>query len=96
MLIPTVAKVDAALLTAAPRLRLIVQPAAGYQNIDTAAARYGNFKTQWTELCRHQQRFNPVGWMRFHATCDVLHQMQIVHSGGATMSQGRLVPRFWA
>jgi len=39
VLIPTVAKVDAALLAAAPRLRLIVQPAAGYQNIDTAAAR---------------------------------------------------------
>lgn len=41
VLIPTVAKVDAALLAAAPRLRLIVQPAAGYQNIDTAAARCG-------------------------------------------------------
>jgi lactate dehydrogenase-like 2-hydroxyacid dehydrogenase len=39
VLIPTVAKVDAALLKAAPQLQLIVQPAAGYQNIDVEAAR---------------------------------------------------------
>jgi phosphoglycerate dehydrogenase-like enzyme len=50
VLIPTVAKVDATLLAAAPRLRLIVQPAAGYQNIDTAAARCGaaQYPLDWT------------------------------------------------
>lgn len=39
VIIPTTGRVDAAAIAAAPRLRLIAQPAAGYANIDVEAAK---------------------------------------------------------
>ncbi|MCA9676339.1 MAG: hypothetical protein KC464_14975, partial [Myxococcales bacterium] len=39
VLLPSNARVDAAVIAAAPALKLIQQPAAGYEAIDVAAAR---------------------------------------------------------
>lgn len=42
VLLPSNAHIDAAVIAAAPRLRLIQQPASGYEGIDLAAARARN------------------------------------------------------